>query len=189
MRCMHRESDALQSAWKPSPFEEGVPAMMWLARPDMSCEYVSRAWLEYTGATAETALGDGWSQCVHAEDLARWLDTCLRAFDAREPFEMEYRLRRHDGEYRWVLDRAAPRYAADGSFAGFAGECVDIHERKQAEFALAGSLERERRGRNAAEQASRAKDAFLAAVLAQLRTPAQAIAAWAAKLRGQAANG
>ena len=69
---------------------------------------------DYTGYTPEQALGDGWSRGVHPEDLARWLDTCVRAFDAREPFEIEYRLRRRDGEYRWVLDRAVPRYA-DGA--------------------------------------------------------------------------
>ena len=96
--------------------EEPLPVMVWRARPDMSCEYVSPAWLEFTGVTEEQALGDGWSRGVHPEDLARWLDTCLRAFDAREPFEVEYRLRRRDGEYRWVLDRGQPRYA-NGVFA------------------------------------------------------------------------
>src|SRR5258706_2824374 len=78
--------------------DESVPAMVWTARLDLSCEYVSREWLEFTGYRAEQALGDGWSRCVHPEDLARWLDVCVRAFDAREPFQIEYRLRRRDGE-------------------------------------------------------------------------------------------
>ena len=161
------------------------PAMTWRARPDLSCEYLSRSWLEFTGLSAEGALGDGWSRVVNPEDLARWLDTCVRAFDAREPFEIEYRLRRRDGEYRWVLDRGQPRTSRDGVFLGYAGTCVDIDERKRAEQELARSLERERRLRIATEEASRLKDGFLATVLRDLRSPVQAIADWAAHLRGQ----
>jgi len=168
--------------------DDSLPLMLWSARPDLSCEHASPAWLEFTGCSAAQAAGEGWTRCVHAEDLARWLDACLRGFDSREPYEIEYRLRRHDGEYRWMLDRAAPRFSPEGTFLGFSAECIDIHERKQAERALERSLERERRGRSAAEQASRAKDAFLASVLAQLRAPARAIAGWAEKLRGQPAG-
>ena len=119
--------------------------MHWSVRPDLSCDYLSPAWLEFTGSTPEQALGDGWSRGVHPEDLARWLDRCLRAFDEREAFEIEYRLRRRDGEYRWVLDRAVPRYARDGGFLGYVGCCIDIDDRKRAEDELARSLERERR--------------------------------------------
>ena len=119
--------------------------MHWSVRPDLSCDYLSPAWLEFTGSTLEQALGDGWSRGVHPEDLARFLDRCLRAFDEREAFEIEYRLRRHDGEYRWVLDRAAPRYGRDGAFLGYVGCCIEIDDRKRAEHDLARSLERERR--------------------------------------------
>jgi PAS domain S-box-containing protein len=159
--------------------------MVWTARPDMSCEFLSREWLEFTGYTCEQALGDGWSRGIHPEDLARWLDTSLRAFDAREPFQIEYRLRRRDGEYRWVLDRGVPRFSADGAFSGFAGTCVDIEERKRCEHELARALERERKLRTATEQAGRARDGFLATVLHDLRSPAQAIATWAMHLRLQ----
>jgi PAS domain S-box-containing protein len=107
--------------------------MLWAARPDLSCARASPAWLEFTGCSAEEAAGHGWARCVHAEDLARWLDTCVRAFDAREPFEIEYRLRRHDGEYRWVRDRGMPRFAQDGRFLGFTGSVVDIDACKHAE--------------------------------------------------------
>ncbi len=103
-----------------------VSPMAWTARPDMSCESLSRPWLEFTGYTAEQALGNGWSYGVHPEDLARWLETFIRAFDTREPFEIEYRLRRRDGEYRWVLDRGVPRFGAGGGFMGYSGLCVDI---------------------------------------------------------------
>lgn len=165
--------------------EETIPAMVWMARPDMSCEYLSRAWLEFTGSSAQQALGDGWSRGVHPEDLARWLDTCVRAFDTREPFDMEYRLRRRDGAYRWVLDRGVPRYSPDGLFLGFAGCCVDVHERRQCEADLARALERERRLRIATEEASRMKDGFLGGVLHDLQSPIQAIATWAEHLRKQ----
>jgi PAS domain S-box-containing protein len=164
---------------------EPLPVMMWRARPDMSCESLSRQWLEFTGCSEEQALGDGWSRAIHPEDLARWLDACVRSFDAREPFEIEYRLRRRDGEYRWMLDRGAPRYSKDGVFVGFIGTCIDIDERKRAEHELARSLERERKLRIATEEASRLKDGFLASVLSELQSPAQAIATWAAHVRGQ----
>jgi PAS domain S-box-containing protein len=161
--------------------------MVWTARPDMSCEYLSREWLQFTGYSAEQALGDGWARTVHPEDLARWLDICVRAFDAREPFAIEYRLRRRDGEYRWVLDRGVPRYSPDGVFLGFAGACFDIDERKRAQTELARALERERKLRIATEKSSRLRDGFLGTVLRDLQSPAQAIAAWAKHLREQVA--
>lgn len=134
--------------------DDDLPLMLWTARPDLSCEYASPAWLGFTGLSREQALGHGWSRALHPEDLARWLDTCVRAFDAREPFSLEYRLRRRDGEYRWVLDRAVPRRHG-GLFIGFAGVCVDIDAVKRAEQDLARALERERRARMALERSAR----------------------------------
>jgi PAS domain S-box-containing protein len=128
---------------------DSASVMGWRSRPDMSCEHLSPGWLDFTGYSLEAALGDGWSRGVHPEDLSRWLETCLRAYDAHQPFEIEYRLRRHDGEYRWVLDRGEPRYSCEGVFLGYAGACVDIDERKRAESELARALERERRQRSA----------------------------------------
>lgn len=132
--------------------DEPLPVMLWRARADMSCEYVSRSWLDFTGYSEEQALGDGWARGVHPEDLARWLDTCLNAFDLRRPFEIEYRLRRRDGAYRWVLDRGLPRFAADGAFLGFAGACLDIDERRHDQENLLRALQHERRLRAAMEQ-------------------------------------
>jgi PAS domain S-box-containing protein len=149
------------------PPEEQVPVMAWTARPDMSYDSLSAQWLAYTGYSAEQALGDGWSRGVHPEDLGRWLEACVRAFDSRESFEIEYRLRRRDGEYRWMLDRGVPRYARDGQFLGYAGACIDIDERKRAECELERALERERKLRLAAEESGRLKDHFIAAVLRQ----------------------
>ncbi len=111
---------------------DNLSLLTWHARPDMSCEYVNRAWREFTGYTTEQALGDGWTRCLHPEDLARWLEVSVRAFDERAPFEIEYRLRRRDGEYRWVHERAAPRYNDAGFFSGFAGACVDVQKRHRS---------------------------------------------------------
>jgi PAS domain S-box-containing protein len=143
-----------------SPYDD-LPLMVWRARPDMSCEYANRAWREYTGCTADAA-----DACavVHAEDLGRWLDTCMRAYDARAPYEIEYRMRRADGVYRWVLERAVPRYG-DMGLAGYLCICADIDRHKRAADASAGALERERRLRQATEEASHAKDRLLGSVL------------------------
>ena len=116
---------------------DNPPLMIWHAKPDMSCEYVNDAWLEFTGYTLAEARGGGWYRCLHAEDLMRWLDASMRAFDERRPFEIEYRMRRRDGEYRWILDRAAPRYGAGGAFLGFGGACVEIDARRRG-TSLAG---------------------------------------------------
>ena len=102
--------------------------MHWSVRPDLSCDYASPEWLQFTGSTPEQALGGGWSRGVHPEDLPRWLERCLRAFDEHQPFEIEYRLRRWDGEYRRVLDRAVPKYSRDGAFLGYVGCCIDIED-------------------------------------------------------------
>jgi PAS domain S-box-containing protein len=149
-----------------NPFED-LPLMLWRARPDMSCEYANRAWREYTGCTADAADA---TAVVHAEDLARWLDTCMRAYDARAPYEIEYRMRRADGVYRWVLERAVPRYG-DTGFAGYLCVCAEIDRHKRAADAAAAALERERRLRQATEEASHAKDRLLASVLAGLDAP------------------
>ena len=171
--------------------DDSLAFMTWHARPDTTCEYVNRAWLDYTGYTLEQALGEGWSRCLHPEDLARWLDTCVRAFDERRPFEIEYRLRRRDGEYRWILERAAARVSpkegnAGGVFLGYAGVCIDIDERKRTEQGLARALERERRQRVACEEASRLRHDLMLAVLRELLTPTRAIATWAAHLGDKA---
>jgi PAS domain S-box-containing protein len=162
--------------------DDDLPLMLWTARPDLSCDYVSPAWLDFTGYSREHVLGQGWSRALHPEDLARWLDACVRAFDAQQPFDAEYRLRRRDGEYRWVLDRAAPRRHG-GVLIGYAGVCVEIDQAKRAQHDLARCLERERRLRLSIEESSHAKEAFLAAVLNELQPPTRAMAAWAGHLR------
>ena len=114
-----------------------APVMIWMSGFDKLCNYFNKTWLEFTGPPLEAELGDGWLDGVHAEDRKPCMDTYIQAFDRREPFSRQYRLRRHDGEYRWVLDHGVPRFNADGSFAGYIGSVIDITVRKEAEEALA----------------------------------------------------
>jgi PAS domain S-box-containing protein len=114
-----------------------APVLIWMSGPDKKCTFFNEGWLKFTGRSIDSELGDGWAEGVHAEDLQRCLDTYTQAFDLRKEFSMEYRLRRHDGEYRWVLDIGVARFNQERSFAGYIGSCVDITDRKLAEIALA----------------------------------------------------
>lgn len=111
---------------------DAAPVMMWMSGPDMLCTFFNRNWLTFRGRTMEQELGNGWSQGVHPADLPQCLGTYTRCFDARQEFQMEYRLMRHDGEYRWILDTGVPRFEPNGIFGGFIGSCVDVHELKRA---------------------------------------------------------
>jgi len=113
-----------------------APVMIWKAGPDKLCNYFNQSWLEFSGRPLETQLGNGWAQSVHPDDLPKCLETYTQSFDCRVPFRMEYRLRRHDGEYRWIDDTGAPIFNPDGSFVGYIGSCVDITDRKRGEEAL-----------------------------------------------------
>ena len=114
---------------------DSAPIMMWMAGPDKSCTDFNRGWLEFRGRTLQQESGDGWIAGVHPADLQKCVNTYHTAFDKRQPFIMEYRLRRHDGEYRWVTDTGVPRFLLDGSFVGYIGCCIDIDDQKQTELA------------------------------------------------------
>ena len=114
-----------------------APVMIWMAGTDRLCTYVNQPWLEFAGRPLEAELGNGWVESVHPEDLNTCMHTYTQAFDLRESFQMEYRLRRHDGKYRWFSDIGVPRFNPDHSFAGYIGSATDVTERKLAEESLA----------------------------------------------------
>jgi len=114
---------------------DGAPIMMWMSGVDKLCTDANRGWLMFTGHSIEQELGNGWIEGVHPDDLQRCMSTYAEAFDKRMPFSMEYRLRRYDGEYHWINDTGSPRFLPDGTFAGYIGCSVDIHDRKAVELA------------------------------------------------------
>ncbi len=111
---------------------EQSPMIIWRADVNAKCDYFNERWLAFTGRTHAQECGDGWAEGVHPDDLERCVATFLDAFARREPFEMEYRLRRHDGVYRWIFDRGTPSYGPDGEFMGYIGSCVDVNDRVEA---------------------------------------------------------
>jgi PAS domain S-box-containing protein len=111
---------------------DASPIMVWLSGTDKLCYYFNKGWLDFVGRTLEQESGNGWAENVHPEDFDRCLQIYVTNFDARRPFEMEYRMRHHTGQYRWILDRGVPRYAPDGTFEGYVGGCLDIHAQKEA---------------------------------------------------------
>jgi len=113
-----------------------APVMIWMSAPDRLCTYFNQPWLNFTGRPLHAELGDGWLEGVHPEDSQHCMQAYVAAFDRREPFEVEYRLRRHDGEYRWVSDRGVPRFNLDNSFAGYIGSCIDVTDRKLVQESL-----------------------------------------------------
>jgi PAS domain S-box-containing protein len=116
---------------------DNAPIMMWMAGPDKGCTDFNRGWLEFTGRSPGQEKGSGWLAGVHPADREACLSTYYAAFEERRQFMMEYRLRRHDGEYRWTRDTGVPRFLPDGSFVGYIGCCIDVDDQKQAELARA----------------------------------------------------
>ena len=117
-----------------------APVLIWISGLDKLCTFFNQPWLDFTGRTFEQEIGNGWADGVHPEDLATCIQTYNESFDARRPFTMDYRLRRHDGEYRWVSDHGIPHYDGHGTFLGYIGSCVDITDRKFSEERLRQAL-------------------------------------------------
>jgi PAS domain S-box-containing protein len=140
---------------------DASPVLLWMSRTDGLCTFFNQTWLEFTGRALEDEWGVGWAENVHFEDLEGCLETYRAAFNERRVFEMEYRLRRKDGEYRWILDRGTPRYTPDGRFAGYIGSCVDITARRDLEAELRRAIE--------------VRDDFLSVASHELGTPLTAL--------------
>ncbi|MGD0468904.1 MAG: PAS domain S-box protein [Terriglobales bacterium] len=114
---------------------DSAPVMIWMSGTDKLRTYFNKPWLDFTGQSFDHELGNGWADGVHPEDLRSCMVTYIQAFDGRQPFRMEYRLR-HDSEYRWVSEIGVPRFNPDGSFAGYIGSCIDVTEQRRAEEQL-----------------------------------------------------
>jgi len=139
-------------------------ALIWMSGLDRGCNYFNKPWLRFTGRSLEQELGFGWLEGLHPDDREHCLAAYAEAFERREPFSVEYRLRRADGAYRWIVDLGTPRFDSAGRFEGYLGQCLDITEAKQAETELA-------KAKLAAEAANRAKSEFLANMSHEIRTP------------------
>ena len=134
-----------------------APAMIWMSDDTKALTYFNRTWLEFTGRTLEQEQYDGWTSGMHPEDFAHCLSVYTTAFEARIPFEVEFRLKRHDGDFRWILNRGTPRFDVDGHFQGYIGAALDITDRKAAEEALG--------------HADRRQNEFLGMLAHELRNP------------------
>jgi len=128
---LHRESEE-----RFRMLADNAPVMVWVAGPDALCTFFNQQWLQFTGRSMERESGNGWVEGVHPSDLQPCIDYYLSSFNARRSFSMEYRLKRADGQYRWLVDTGVPRFGPTGDFLGYIGSCVDISERKQNEQAL-----------------------------------------------------
>ena len=121
-----------------------APVLIWMSGTDKLCDFFNQVWLDFTGRPLEAELGNGWAEGVHPDDLDQCLETYVTAFDARRPFRMEYRLRRRDGQYRWIVDIGVPRFDADNVFCGYIGSAIDITDQRQTQedSAQLGHLQR-----------------------------------------------
>ena len=143
---------------------DSAPVMIWTSGLDKLCNFFNKPWLEFSGRPMEAELGNGWAEKVHPDDFDRCLDIYVTNFDARKKFTMDYRMQRHDGEYRWILDNGIPRYSPMGEFIGFIGSCVDITDRKIIEMERDSLLAH-------LQESLKARDEFLSIASHELNTP------------------
>jgi len=149
---------------------DAAPVMIWVSGKDKHCVWFNKPWLTFTGRLLAEEVGDGWTQGVHQDDFDRCINVYSGHFDARKDFRMQYRLRRHDGAYRWIDDTGIPRYGSDGAFLGYIGSCIDVHDHREIQSEL------RRRLLEIAELNRQADAAMLAASIAhEINQPLAAI--------------
>ncbi|MGZ3414865.1 MAG: PAS domain-containing protein, partial [Isosphaeraceae bacterium] len=156
-------------AWRESEQQyyeltEGLPQLVWMCRPDGWNIYFNQRWVEYTGRTLEESYGHGWNLAFHPDDQKRAWECWMHATECGEPFDIEYRLRRADGTYRWMLGRGLPLRDSTGRIVKWFGTCTDIGDQKETEESL-------RQANEKLVEAERLKGEFLANVSRELRTP------------------
>ena len=153
---------------------DNAPVMIWLASPDKKRTYFNSSWLAFTGSTLKQEIGEGWYKHVYKDDLDKYRSIYEKSFDKRINFSVEYRLQDANGDYRWVLSTASPRFGVNGEFLGYVGSCIDIHDVKRAnELVEANQQLKSQRAQLLA--LNRAKNDFVALASHQLRTPATAV--------------
>ncbi|HTJ55584.1 MAG TPA: ATP-binding protein [Nitrosospira sp.] len=138
------EQTLQQSEERFRDFADAAPAILWVTEPDGSCSFISQGWYEFTGQGEDEGLGYGWLDAMHPDDREEATKHFLSANERNEAFSIEYRLRRADGVYRWVIDAGRPRFSRSGQFLGYAGNVLDITDRKQSEEAMANLLAMEK---------------------------------------------
>ena len=138
------ESELRESESRFQIVADAAPVLIWMSGVDKLCTFFNKPWLDFTGRAMEQEIGNGWAEGVHRDDFERCLQVYTSAFDARQPFVMQYRLRRTDGEYRWISDQGVPRHDPEGRFAGYIGSCVDVTDLVNKDQALRESEERMR---------------------------------------------
>ncbi|WP_199296097.1 ATP-binding protein [Trichocoleus sp. FACHB-591] len=184
------ETALLESEERFRHMADNAPVMIWVTNSAGQCTYLSQSWYEFSGQSEISGLGLGWLDAVHPDDRSDAKDNFIKSSQRGEPFRVEYRLRRHDGEYYWMLDAAAPWHGAEGEFKGYIGSVIDISDRKQVEaererYAAQSYhlLQLEQAARAEAERANRIKDEFLAVLSHELRSPLNPILGWSKLLQ------
>jgi PAS domain S-box-containing protein len=141
LRRRNVELEAVNAALRESEarfrlLTDSAPVLIWTSGPDMRYDYFNKPWLEFTGRTLAAEVGNGWTEKVESDDLPECLSTYFTAFAARQPFRREFRLRRHDGQARWLLDSGTPRFSPDDDFLGYIGFCIDVTDQRMLQQQL-----------------------------------------------------
>ncbi|MEN9897284.1 MAG: hypothetical protein RLZZ66_933 [Pseudomonadota bacterium] len=174
---LYKKSQALlsESEQRFQLIADAAPVLIWLSGTDTLCYWFNKVWLAFVGRTLEEESGNGWAEGVHPDDFAHCLDIYITNFNLRQAFKMEYRLKHHSGEYRWLLDTGVPRFNAEGDFEGYIGSCVDIHDMKLLQLEAQKTAQAMLEAKEAAEALAQSKTDFLANMSHEIRTPMNAI--------------